>query len=205
MQTIVSLRFFAIVIVVAWGGYTGGVEGASSGAAAAGPRVSVTILATNVGDVHVHNASEIATTQGEWSFSAWVEVDGRAFLFDTGWSPRNVLDNAEVLGIDLSVAEDLILSHHHPDHVGGLETLRTELSKRNPKALSRIHVAQGIFASRPGPEGSERNPMRAMRERLEATGATFTVYSHPTEVWVPRGHETKRADCRRCGSPVRIY
>lgn len=42
----------------------------------------------------------------------------------------------------LSRAEDLILSHHHGDHTGGLETLRKGLAQKNPKALSRIHVAE---------------------------------------------------------------
>ncbi len=158
-------------------------------------KASITILTTNAADV----IGPGPPMQGEWSFAAWVEVDGRSFLFDTGWSPSNVLSNAEVLGIDLSVAEDLILSHHHEDHTGGLETLRNALSKRNPKALSRIHVAAGIFAPRPGPDGGERNPMIAMRERLEATGATFLTYDGPREiapdVWVtgpvPRIHEEK--------------
>ena len=161
-------------------------------------KVSVTILATNVGDLHNHNNS-VATTQGEWSFAAWIEVDGRAFLFDTGWSPRNVLHNAEVLGIDLSRAEDVILSHHHGDHTGGLETLRKELTQKNPKALSRIHVAEGIFAPRPSSNNAERNPMIARKAALEALGSTFTVYSETTEiapgVWitgpVPRPHPEK--------------
>ncbi|NNC64423.1 MAG: hypothetical protein HKN84_06530, partial [Gammaproteobacteria bacterium] len=56
--------------------------------------VSVTILTTNLADGNL--------TQGEWSFSAWLEVGDRRFLFDTGWSPDNVLRNAEILGIDLS-------------------------------------------------------------------------------------------------------
>lgn len=152
--------------------------------------VTVTILTTNAADT---------VGQGEWSFAAWVEVDGRAFLFDTGWSPRNVLSNAEALGIDLSVAEDLVISHHHPDHTGGLETLRTELSRRNPKALSRIHVAAEIFAPRPTPDGRERNPMVELRRRIEASGATFFVYDRASElvdgVWitgpVPRPHREK--------------
>ena len=152
--------------------------------------VTVTILTTNAADM---------VGQGEWSFAAWVAVDGRAFLFDTGWSPGNVLSNAEALGIDLSVAEDLVLSHHHGDHTGGLETLRTELSKRNPKALSRIHAADGIFTPRPSLDGSERNPMVGLRERLEESGATFVVYDRATQladgVWitgpVPRPHEEK--------------
>lgn len=151
--------------------------------------VTVTILTTNAAD---------SIGQGEWSFSAWVEVDEKAYLFDTGWSPRNVLTNAEALGIDLSAAEDLILSHHHDDHTGGLETLRAELTKRNPKALSRIHVAKGIFTPRPR-DGGERNSMVAMKKRIEDTGARFFVYDRPTEiapnVWVtgpvPRTHDEK--------------
>jgi 7,8-dihydropterin-6-yl-methyl-4-(beta-D-ribofuranosyl)aminobenzene 5'-phosphate synthase len=153
--------------------------------------VSVTILTTNLADGNL--------TQGEWSFSAWLEVGDRRFLFDTGWSPDNVLRNAEILGIDLSAAEDLILSHHHADHTGGIETLRAELSKRNPAALTRIHVAPGIFTSRPRPDGSEGNPMVARRARLEAAGSTFIVHDRPGEiapgVWVtgpvPRVHDER--------------
>ena len=156
--------------------------------------VNVTLLATNVAD-----QLGPMTTQGEFSFSAWVEVGDRAFLFDTGWTPDNVLSNASTLGIDLSRAEDLILSHHHYDHVGGIETLRKELSKINPKALSRIHVASGMFASRPEPDGREDNLMLGIRRRMEATGAKFLVYDQPTEitpgVWVsgpiPRVHDEK--------------
>ena len=162
-----------------------------------GPPATVTVLATNSADL-VPGASG-GPTRGEWSFSAWVEVGERAFLFDSGWSPRNVLDNASALGIDLSRAEDLVLSHHHGDHTGGVLTLRTELAQLDPKALSRIHVARGIFASRPGPDGVERNPMIAIREQVEATGAEFLVYDEPTEiapaVWVTgpvaRVHEEK--------------
>ena len=157
-------------------------------------RVSVTVLTTNTADLGV--GGQQGVTQGEWSFAAWVEVGDRAILFDTGWSPDNVLANAETLGIDLSVAEDLVLSHHHDDHTGGLETLRRELSKKNPAALSRIHVAEGIFRSRPLADGGERNSMPALRDRIEATGATFIIYDRPTEispgVWVtgpvPRVH-----------------
>ncbi len=166
------------------------IAGAATEAAQKEHNVTVTILTTNAADT---------VGQGEWSFAAWVEVDGRAFLFDTGWSPGNVLSNAGALGIDLSVAEDLVLSHHHGDHTGGLETLRTELSKRNPKALSRIHAAEGIFTARPSLDGSERNPMVALRKRLEESGATFIIYDRATEladgVWitgpVPRPHDEK--------------
>ena len=147
-----------------------------------GPPAAVTILTTNAADIAGPLGPEGGPTQGEWSFAAWIEVGDRRFLFDTGWSPDNVLHNAGVLGIDLSTAEDLILSHNHLDHTGGALRLREELSKSNPSALSRIHVARGIFASRPRPDGSEGNTMVAARAQLEATGAQFVVYDEPTEI-----------------------
>ena len=173
----------------------GPTEGAVEEVVLDGEQATVTILTTNGADYF--GAPD--PLQGEWSFAAWVEVGDRSFLFDTGWSPDNVLSNAAILGIDLSAAEDLILSHNHPDHTGGLETLKTELSKRNPAALSRIHVADGIFDSRPGPHGGENNPMIALRQRLEALGSTFVVHDRPTEisprVWVtgpvPRLHDER--------------
>jgi glyoxylase-like metal-dependent hydrolase (beta-lactamase superfamily II) len=81
---------------------------------------------------------------GEWGFAALVEIDGRRLLFDTGARPQTVLDNARELGIDLSGVTDVVLSHHHWDHTGGLLALREALSKKNPAALSRAHVGEGI-------------------------------------------------------------
>jgi 7,8-dihydropterin-6-yl-methyl-4-(beta-D-ribofuranosyl)aminobenzene 5'-phosphate synthase len=158
----------------------------------------VTLLATNLGDF-VSTESGPRSPQGEFSFAAWVEVGGKAFLFDTGWTPRNVLENAEMLGIDLSRAEDVVISHHHYDHVGGIETLRSELSKQNPNAISRVHVAEGMFASRPEPDGREDNLMIGIRQRMEADGVEFIVYDEPSEiapgVWlsgpIPRVHDER--------------
>ena len=85
---------------------------------------------------------------GEWGFSALVEADGKRVLYDTGGRPETVLNNARELGVDLAGVEDVILSHDHPDHTTGLVTLRRELMKTNPKALSKAHVARGIFLER---------------------------------------------------------
>src|SRR5689334_19969556 len=82
---------------------------------------------------------------GEWGFSALVEVDGRRILFDTGARPETVLRNAEELKVDLSVVTDVVLTHWHDDHTGGLLRLREELRKKNPKAVSRTHVGKDFF------------------------------------------------------------
>lgn len=133
---------------------------------------------------------------GEWGYAALVEVDGRRFLFDTGARPETVLRNAEELGVDLSDVADLILSHNHGDHTGGLLTLRRELMRRNPGALSRVHVARGIFWSRPDTQGRETNSVLQLREQYESTGGVFIEHAGPVElasgVWftgpVPRVH-----------------
>src|ERR1700691_3217928 len=71
---------------------------------------------------------------GEWGFSALVEADGHRVLVDTGLRPETVLQNAREMQIDLSDVREVILTHNHGDHVGGLMTLRRELMDKNPAA-----------------------------------------------------------------------
>ena len=120
---------------------------------------------------------------GEWGFSALVVADGHRLLFDTGARPETVLDNARELKIDLSGVTEVILSHHHGDHTGGLVTLRRELARQNPKALERAYVGAGIFLSRPGPEGRETNESVAIKGEYEALGGSFVVVERPTELF----------------------
>ena len=120
---------------------------------------------------------------GEWGFSALVEVDGHRILFDTGRYPDTVLRNARVHGIDLSNVTDVVLSHHHDDHTGGLLTLREQLSKVNQSAISRVHVAKGIFESRrAGSVTGEVNPMMKTKIAYEETGGIFIEHDQPTEL-----------------------
>ncbi len=119
---------------------------------------------------------------GEWGFSALVEADGRRILVDTGARPETVLQNARELNVDLSNVHEVILTHNHSDHVGGLMTLRREMMKKNPAALSVVHVSRGIFYSRPSPAG-EDNSMIAIRKEYEATGGKFVEHSDGVEIF----------------------
>ncbi|HEX6408054.1 MAG TPA: MBL fold metallo-hydrolase [Gemmatimonadales bacterium] len=136
--------------------------------------LKITILSTMLADQGV----------GEWGFSALVEADGHRILFDTGNRPETVLQNARDLKIDLSTITDVVLSHHHGDHTGGLLVLRQELARNSPNALSRIHVAPGIFLSRrhPGSE-QEANPIIAMKSGMEKSGAVFVEHRTPGEIF----------------------
>ncbi len=133
---------------------------------------------------------------GEWGFAALVEADGYKLLFDTGSYPETVLRNATGLGLDLSQVEDVVLSHNHGDHTGGLLALRRALMERNPKALGRAYAAPAIFAPRRNnPPGWM--PMAEMRRQYEDLGGEFVLVSEPREVmpglWltgpVPRPHQ----------------
>jgi 7,8-dihydropterin-6-yl-methyl-4-(beta-D-ribofuranosyl)aminobenzene 5'-phosphate synthase len=119
---------------------------------------------------------------GEWGFSALVEADGHRVLVDTGLRPETVLQNAREMHIDLSDVQEVILTHNHGDHVGGLMTLRRELMKKNPAALSVAYVANGIFYSRPSAEG-EDNEMIAIRKEYEATGGKFIEHADASEIF----------------------
>ena len=119
---------------------------------------------------------------GEWGFSGLIEAEGHRVLVDTGHHPDTVLRNARELNIDLSNVKEVILTHHHSDHVGGLMTLRKELKRKNPEALSIAHVAAGIFNSRRIAEGEE-NDMIAIRKEYEATGGKFIEHDTAAEVF----------------------
>jgi 7,8-dihydropterin-6-yl-methyl-4-(beta-D-ribofuranosyl)aminobenzene 5'-phosphate synthase len=70
----------------------------------------------------------------EHGLSFWVERAGRAVLFDTG-AGEAFLRNARLLGVDLSRAEAVIVSHGHSDHSGGVRALYGAIAGRPPLAM----------------------------------------------------------------------
>ena len=116
---------------------------------------------------------------GEWGFAALVEADGHRLLFDTGARPETVLRNARELGVDLADVPEVVLSHHHGDHTGGLLTLRRELARTNPRRWRVPTSAPGIFLSRPRDDGGESNETIALKAPYEASGGTFVEIAGP--------------------------
>lgn len=132
----------------------------------------ITILSTMLVDYIGDNEGV-----GEWGFAALVEADGRKILFDTGAHPDTVLNNARALGLDLSDITDVVLSHFHADHTGGLVALRRELRKRNPHALERAHVGAGFFWPRRA-GGQVLAETVHLKDEYVALGGTFIEHGH---------------------------
>ena len=138
--------------------------------------LKIVVLVTNL-------AGDPRAGDGEWGYSALVEVDGHKILYDTGASADLVFRNARALKIDLSDVEDVVVSHNHWDHVGGLMALRRELSKANPRAVSRVHVGAGIFQPRLSADNDDKNGLKDIQGQYRATGGVFIVHDGPTELW----------------------
>jgi len=59
----------------------------------------------------------------DWGFSCLVEGLDKTILFDTGRYDTMLMANLADLGVDPDRADIVFLSHEHPDHIGGMETL----------------------------------------------------------------------------------
>lgn len=69
-------------------------------------------------------------TKPDWGFSCLIEGTEKTILFDSGTRPDILLHNANALGVDLKKVEQIVISHDHQDHIGGL-----------PAVLERNHEA----------------------------------------------------------------
>jgi len=91
-----------------------------------GEEVRITILS--------ENTSGRQDLSAEYGLSVWIEADGAGILFDTG-SAGAFESNAARLGVDLSEAAHLVLSHGHFDHTGGIPLAL----KHSPRMLIHLH------------------------------------------------------------------
>ena len=75
--------------------------------------VSVTVLSDN---------RTAYGLEAEHGLSLWIETAGHKILFDTGRGEA-MLRNAEALGIDIGLADCVVLSHGHYDHTGNVSAV----------------------------------------------------------------------------------
>ncbi len=75
---------------------------------------------------------------GEHGLSLYLESGDKKILFDTGQT-GNFIDNSVNLGVDIGAVTDLVISHGHYDHTGGI----VEFIRHNKQAI--IHIKKEAF------------------------------------------------------------
>lgn len=116
--------------------------------------IKITILYDN----YVHTPGTIA----DWGFSCLIEGIEKTILFDTGTKSDILWHNIRKLGIDINKVEQIVISHIHGDHTGGLASV---LKKKH-------NVPVYIPASFPD----------AFVQKVESTGAKAVRVSKPIEI-----------------------
>lgn len=59
-------------------------------------------------------------TKSDWGFSCLIEGTEKTILFDTGTKSEILFHNIAQLKVDLDEVEQVVISHDHGDHTGGL-------------------------------------------------------------------------------------
>ena len=115
---------------------------------------------------------------GEWGLSILVETESCKVLLDTGMG-KAAVHNADLLGIDLSTVDKIVLSHAHGDHTGGLR----EVLRRTKKGIEIIaHPDIWIPKYVRYGESNRYVGMPFLREDLESSGVTFTLTRKPFKI-----------------------
>jgi 7,8-dihydropterin-6-yl-methyl-4-(beta-D-ribofuranosyl)aminobenzene 5'-phosphate synthase len=62
-------------------------------------------------------------TKPDWGFSCLIEGTEKTILFDTGTQPQILMHNVNFLNVNLSKVQQIVISHNHGDHSGGLSAV----------------------------------------------------------------------------------
>jgi len=130
--------------------------------------------------VLVENTANRGGLLAEHGLAFWIEAGGRRILFDTGQGMA-LGHNAAKLGIDLSTADDVVLSHGHYDHSGGLMAALPSFSR----ATVYAHLAafrDRFMKQSGGGFRSIRSPIKSFDWLKSHVGRTVPTRASPVEL-----------------------
>ena len=156
------------------------------------------------------------------SFLLEVTAGGRSttILFDAGMSPIPLVHNAKLLGVDLTKVDQVVLSHGHPDHYGGIYAALEEIGYRvpvlvhpsafTPRLIQRPDVTLQYFNKQLTEAEliAAGGAVVALKDPLEIAPGVMTSGEIPTtvdfEAEVPVGRMSVR-DGHVCVDPIEDY
>ncbi|MFC2072734.1 MBL fold metallo-hydrolase [Chloroflexota bacterium] len=132
-------------------------------------------------EIRITTLSENTANYGflaEWGLSILVEMDGAKILMDTGLS-FSAVHNAQLIGIDLSTIDHIVISHGHCDHTGGLrDVLRI---KGNVEVIAHPDIWTAKYVQR-AQQPARYSGIPFLREELESQGARFRFAKEPVRI-----------------------
>ena len=157
-----------------------------------------------VGDVTVQRYSRPPsqdlprTLQNEWGLSLHLESargsDSRQFLIDFGFTPETLSNNLDMLNIDPSKFDALLLTHGHYDHFGGMVGFLSKYGKQLKAGLPFYVGGEECFCSREtGPVDKPSNFGALDRKAISASGLRIFFAERPSTLadhgfttgWIP--------------------
>lgn len=125
------------------------------------------------------NTAGLGNFLGEWGLSILVETGEVNVLLDTGKS-ISASHNADILGIDLSKIDKIVLSHGHSDHTGGLRQILTRMRKE-VEIIAHPDMWAAKYARRQG-EADRYIGIPFQRQELESLGGSFNLTTKPIKI-----------------------
>jgi len=125
------------------------------------------------------NTAGIGNFLAEWGLSILVETNEVNILLDTG-SGISASHNADILGIDLSKIDKIVLSHGHYDHTGGLRQILGKMRKE-VEIIAHPDIWAAKYVHRRG-EDKRYIGIPFQRQELESLGARFNLTTKPTKI-----------------------
>ena len=137
----------------------------------------------------------------EHGIAYWIQAEDRVILFDTGQSAPVFRHNAEVMGLDLSRPEGIVLSHGHYDHTGGLSAVLNEKFGSRPVWLhpDALHEKYGCSMGQAYDIGIPAEARRALDQ-----WAKLQFVEKPTEILpgvIATGPIPRQTDFEDVGGP----
>jgi 7,8-dihydropterin-6-yl-methyl-4-(beta-D-ribofuranosyl)aminobenzene 5'-phosphate synthase len=105
--------------------------------------------------------------KSDWGFSCLIEGLDKTILFDTGTKPEVFRHNLEKLDVDLSTVDQIVITHNHGDHTGGLDLVLKE--NRNVSVYFPVSFPQAFSRKI---ENYQAKPVR-VKEPLEICPTAF--------------------------------
>ena len=115
----------------------------------------------------------------EWGLSVLIETDEVNILLDTGQG-ISASYNADILGIDLSKIDKIVLSHGHHDHTGGLRQILRRMRKKI-EITAHPDIWAAKYRRRQG-EADRYIGIPFMRQELESLGANFNLTTKSVKI-----------------------